>query len=995
MSTLVGSALQVVDKGIKRAAGNVATSPVDAGRRVEERFIMSATSTAQGVTFSGVRGVARQAIDKAGEIVGAETSTFMAVSGDGFIPIRDASGKFLLTRAGGFDKEAEGTLSNGVGKLLGWKLDDEGRRPGDIGNEDQRASGLVGSLDEVNIAGIVGAAKATTEVGLDARFNASQQALKGPGQTFLFSSDDAFNKFLGEGDVFIPNGDNLNIGDSFKITSGLDSETLIFGGVTTSYRIDRKPIFGVTDSSTRFSEGAGIVNGHRLRVDFKGKTYDLKFTTSAPEKSKLEFNSLRSLADAIKQIDGLTARVSNNTLAISTNDGISEVKFFDVDASNIKSSLGISDIEPTENKRFSTMGKLKEYLLGMKKLNIEQDGRGLSITTKLPTDSVTFTSSSKRENKISYVSATQVDTGDIVASQRARHLKIHTPNSGIKAGDFVKLDNLSILDGRVTAGAALAMSNIVRVVSADEDSFTIIANQDIKVGAGPGNSITTDVTSGSWRKVTATESTEHTIANPNLTIANGANILTINLGEDITGTSLEGLADGDSVYISGFGRPSNNSGAFYLPDGYYQVSAFAAGPPSTFGIELPENATTADYDAGVLAGKGMTISRIGKTASNFEVETSSSFVESPSGDVDLVRIQIPNNKLSVGDYIAIGGAVIADFDGIVADEDPKRYKIINSGDNWLEIEVGEVNRDALIAVEGLPFANFIDFFSQLDDSVGFDKETDGEALAPTFDPIAGSGKNLTNALKSKSEEPITVYDSLGLPHELRLAYIKTGQNQWAVTLYAPENIFGDRDIDNADGILAQTTLNFNTEGKPIAGSLGDFAGDIIINWTNGSAQQNIQFNLAPPEPGPDVTYDSRGIVQLNGDNTFFQINQDGYAPGQLIGVQIEGETGRVIANFDNGTSLAIYEIPLVYVASQNNLNDIGGAYLTTNDSGPAVLRRSGGDGVGTLVGGAIERSNIDQANELVELNSLATLKSFLSSVISLQIESAKELTRKL
>jgi flagellar hook protein FlgE len=121
---------------------------------------------------------------------------------------------------------------------------------------------------------------------------------------------------------------------------------------------------------------------------------------------------------------------------------------------------------------------------------------------------------------------------------------------------------------------------------------------------------------------------------------------------------------------------------------------------------------------------------------------------------------------------------------------------------------------------------------------------------------------------------------------------------------------------------------------------------------NGTALGNIALNL-------------NGLTQFSsstGSATVTSLNQDGYPPGQLQTLSIS-KTGRVQGSFTNGKNVDLAEIPLMSFASPNSLKSLdGGAFAITGDSGPALAGASG-----QLVGGALEGSNADIADQFTKL----------------------------
>lgn len=117
----------------------------------------------------------------------------------------------------------------------------------------------------------------------------------------------------------------------------------------------------------------------------------------------------------------------------------------------------------------------------------------------------------------------------------------------------------------------------------------------------------------------------------------------------------------------------------------------------------------------------------------------------------------------------------------------------------------------------------------------------------------------------------------------------------------------------------------------------------------------------------DITlnHGSDGITQFadsNGVAKVTDINQDGYAAGELVGINVS-EEGRVVASYTNGRSVDLAEITLASFNGDGGLSKSnGGAFRATPDSGEPII-----GALGSVVGGALEGSNTDIADEFTKL----------------------------
>ena len=104
-------------------------------------------------------------------------------------------------------------------------------------------------------------------------------------------------------------------------------------------------------------------------------------------------------------------------------------------------------------------------------------------------------------------------------------------------------------------------------------------------------------------------------------------------------------------------------------------------------------------------------------------------------------------------------------------------------------------------------------------------------------------------------------------------------------------------------------------------------------------------------------------------NTFSptSVTQDGYTTGRLIGMDIDS-TGVVQARFTNGRSLALGQVALANFANPQGLQQLGNTnWAETFGSGQALKGQAGNSGFGLVQSGALEASNVDITEQLVNM----------------------------
>ena len=152
--------------------------------------------------------------------------------------------------------------------------------------------------------------------------------------------------------------------------------------------------------------------------------------------------------------------------------------------------------------------------------------------------------------------------------------------------------------------------------------------------------------------------------------------------------------------------------------------------------------------------------------------------------------------------------------------------------------------------------------------------------------------------------------------------------------------------------LDKGELTFNT-----AGNLVSPRESIAFKATTiGDTGATLQFS---------INYD--GSTQFSSPFSVLAQNQNGRPEGDLIGLDI-GDDGLVSANYSNGSQKNLAKIILANFSAPTGLRQIGDAsYYATSKSGAVTLGEAGTAGFGTVRAGARERANVDLTQELIEL----------------------------
>jgi flagellar hook protein FlgE len=136
------------------------------------------------------------------------------------------------------------------------------------------------------------------------------------------------------------------------------------------------------------------------------------------------------------------------------------------------------------------------------------------------------------------------------------------------------------------------------------------------------------------------------------------------------------------------------------------------------------------------------------------------------------------------------------------------------------------------------------------------------------------------------------------------------------------------------------------------------------------ANGEITFPSYTPATGANplaMTFDFGSTTQYGDTFGVNAITQDGFTTGRLIGINID-QTGVVQARFTNGRSIPLAQVALANFANQQGLQQLGDTqWSETFASGQALLGQAGNSGFGVLQSGALESSNVDITEQLVNM----------------------------
>ncbi|WJW74611.1 flagellar hook protein FlgE [Thiohalobacter sp. IOR34] len=303
------------------------------------------------------------------------------------------------------------------------------------------------------------------------------------------------------------------------------------------------------------------------------------------------------------------------------------------------------------------------------------------------------------------------------------------------------------------------------------------------------------------------------------------------------------------------------------------------------------------------------------------------------------------------------GAFSVDRDGYVVNSSGQRLQIFSPiGNSSTNFDTGSLQDLQISLSEGSPSATVdVDLAINLDasdTSAGASASSTAAAIA-AFDPDTATTYDYSTSF--------TVYDSLGSQHTATSYYLKDPNtaNTWYSWLYVDDGSGTAQRVDFNSGSDEYATLVFDTDGtldtSSSSGSSGVVSYDSLsLSSTTGAAALAL-----------DLDYND--LTQFGGDFAVNSLSQDGYATGRLTGLDI-ADNGVVSARYTNGQSTALGKIALANFPNNQGLRQLGDTnWAQTYSSGDRLVGEAGTASFGLIQSGALESSNVDIAEQLINL----------------------------
>jgi flagellar hook protein FlgE len=182
-------------------------------------------------------------------------------------------------------------------------------------------------------------------------------------------------------------------------------------------------------------------------------------------------------------------------------------------------------------------------------------------------------------------------------------------------------------------------------------------------------------------------------------------------------------------------------------------------------------------------------------------------------------------------------------------------------------------------------------------------------------------------------------------------------NAWTYQITIPA---ADVTGASAPVVLNSGTLQFDGNGNLISPT-ANVTGINATDLADGAKPMSVTWQLLNPTTG------AADVSQVAGTSNVSSTQQDGYASGALQSFTINSD-GTIQGVFSNGQTLTLGQLALATFQNTQGLQLNGSnTFLATPSAGIPSVGAPNTGGRGTIVGQALESSNVDMTTELADL----------------------------
>ena len=273
------------------------------------------------------------------------------------------------------------------------------------------------------------------------------------------------------------------------------------------------------------------------------------------------------------------------------------------------------------------------------------------------------------------------------------------------------------------------------------------------------------------------------------------------------------------------------------------------------------------------------------------------------------------------------------------------------------------------------------------------KETEDQPLTDSWDATKDPPISLS-AYDWQLKVPVV--DAKGQQYFLTIYFDRTtNDNEYEFIITADPDLY--ENLDQGTGILGSGTITFTNTGLVENITYNGANGETIVHGSEAlqnnpdlTVEENaallpIPLTFTSDDPTQQqILYLDLGLKYDESDNLVADQNaitsfaspfvslyqfQDGYPPGLFEGLYIDGE-GIIYASYSNDQSLEVAQVLLASFPAEAVLERVGGTLFKAPGGITPSIFEPGSESPANIISGALENSNVDLVQEMINLITL-------------------------
>ena len=241
--------------------------------------------------------------------------------------------------------------------------------------------------------------------------------------------------------------------------------------------------------------------------------------------------------------------------------------------------------------------------------------------------------------------------------------------------------------------------------------------------------------------------------------------------------------------------------------------------------------------------------------------------------------------------------------------------------------------------------------------IGLNLDQTSEAISVAFDPKNPKSYNFTTGS--------TVYDSQGSSHVVNYYFRKDQDNAWSLFIQSADT---GTMVGDTDGYKIQ----FDNNGTIKTITNNDGSETYVDNSIDPAVKGQIGFDISADALGSQVDpislkLDINDMTQYDAASGVNKVKADGYSSGRMVSLDID-KNGVIFGRYTNGQSKAMGQVALANFANTEGLRPVGdSSWAESYASGAPAVGAPGSASLGFIQSSALESSNVDVTEELVDM----------------------------